>query len=123
MLELARALLDAEIARTGGDLQGAVAKYQAAWKLEQALPYTEPPWWHQQTSHYLGAVLLQARRPAEAEAVYRESLKTYRDDGCALTGLAAALDAQGKTAEAARARKDLADAWRYADTKLATSRL
>ena len=121
MLELARALLDAEIARTAGDLPGAAAKYRAAWKLEQALPYTEPPYWHQPTSHYLGAVLLQARRPAEAEAVYRESLKTYRDDGWALAGLAAALEAQGKPA--ADVRKDLADAWRYADTKLASSRL
>jgi tetratricopeptide (TPR) repeat protein len=123
MIELARALLDAEIARTSGDLPGGVAKYQAAWKLEQALPYTEPPYWHQPTSHYLGAALLEARRPAEAEAVYRESLKSYRDDGWALAGLVAALDAQGKSAEAAQARKDLADAWRFADTKLATSRL
>jgi hypothetical protein len=123
MIELARALLDAEIARTSGDLPGAIAKYRAARALELALPYTEPPWWHQPTSHYLGAVLLQAKRPAEAEAVYRDSLKTYRDDGWALTGLVAALDAQGKAAEAAAARKELADAWRYADTKLATSRL
>jgi tetratricopeptide (TPR) repeat protein len=123
MLELARALLDAEIARTSGDLPGAIAKYQAASKLEVALPYTEPPYWHQPTSHYLGAVLLEAKRPAEAEAVYRESLKTYRDDGWALTGLAVALDAQGKTTDAERARKDLADAWRMSDTRLATSRL
>jgi tetratricopeptide (TPR) repeat protein len=122
IIELARALLDAEIARASGDLPGAVAKYQAAWKLEQALPYTEPPWWHQPTSHYLGAVLLEAKRPADAEAVYRESLKTYRDDGWALTGLVAALDAQGKTAEAAQTRKDLADAWRYADILLTSSR-
>jgi len=123
MIELARALLDAEIARTSGDLPGAIAKYRAARALELALPYTEPPWWHQPTSHYLGAVLLQAKRPAEAEAVYRDSLKTYRDDGWALTGLVAALEAQGKTDEAAAARKELVDAWRYADTKLATSRL
>lgn len=121
MLELARALLDAEIARTSGDLAGAVDKYRAAWKLEQALPYTEPPYWHQPTSHYLGAALLEAKRPAEAEAVYRESLKTYRDDGWALAGLKAALQAQGKPADGVD--KDLADAWRYADTKLATSRL
>jgi tetratricopeptide (TPR) repeat protein len=123
MVDLALALLDAEIARTAGDLSGAVTKFQAAEKLETALPYTEPPYWHQPTAHLLGAALLDAKRPAEAEAVYRESLKTYRDDGWALTGLVRALDAQGKAAEAARARKDLAAAWAVADTKLATSRL
>ena len=123
MIALARALLDAEIARASGDLDEAIVRYRAAEDLELALPYTEPPYWHQPTSHYLGAVLLQAGRPAEAEAVYRASLKTYRDDGWALTGLVAALDAQGKTAEAAQARKDLAEAWRMADTKLVTSRL
>jgi hypothetical protein len=71
----------------------------------------------------LGAALLDAKRPAEAEVVYRQSLKTYRDDGWALTGLVQALAAQGKTAEADRARKDLAAAWSVADTKLAASRL
>ena len=55
--------------------------------------------------------LLEAKRPAEAEAVYRTSLKTYRDDGWALTGLAQALDLQGKTAEAGEVRKALAAAW------------
>ena len=123
MAELALALLDAEIARTSGDLSGAVLKFQAAEALETALPYTEPPYWHQPTAHLLGAALLDAKRPAEAEAVYRQSLKTYRDDGWALTGLVQALDAQGKTAEAAQARKALADAWAASDTKLATSRL
>lgn len=123
MAQLALALLDAEIARTSGDLAGAVAKFQAAQALELALPYTEPPYWHQPTSHFLGAALLQARRPAEAEAVYRQSLKTYRDDGWALTGLVQALDAQGKAADAAGARRALADAWRMSDTPLETSRL
>ena len=123
MAQLALALLEAEIARTSGDLAGAVAKFQAAQALELALPYTEPPYWHQPTSHFLGAALLQARRPAEAEAVYRQSLKTYRDDGWALTGLVQALDAQGKTAQADLTRKALADAWRMSDTRLETSRL
>ena len=123
MAQLALALLEAEIARTSGDLADAVTRFQAAQALELALPYTEPPYWHQPTSHFLGAALLQARRPAEAEAVYRESLKTYRDDGWALTGLVQALDAQGKTAQAAQARKAQADAWRMSDTRLETSRL
>jgi tetratricopeptide (TPR) repeat protein len=123
MVQMSLALLDGEIARTSGDLPGAIAQFQKAQALELALPYTEPPYWHQPVSHLLGAVLLQAKRPAEAEGVYRESLKTYRDDGWALFGLAQALQAQGKEADAARARDAFANAWRMSDTKLESSRL
>jgi hypothetical protein len=66
--------------------------------------------------------LLQAGRAAEAEAVYRESLKTYREDGWALFGLAQALEAQGKTADAADARRGYDKAWQFADVKLTASR-
>ena len=74
-------------------------------------------------SHLLGAALLADHQPAEAEAVYRESLKTYRDDGWALFGLAQALEAQGKTGRGgADARAQFDDAWARADVKLASSR-
>jgi len=123
MLQVSLALLDGEIARTSGDLPGAVAAFRKAQALELALPYTEPPYWHQPVSHLLGAALLQAKQPAEAEAVYRESLKVYRDDGWALFGLAQALQAQGKDADAAHVRADFTSAWRMSDTKLESSRL
>ena len=123
MTQISLALLDGEIARTSGDLPGGIAHFQKARELELALPYTEPPYWHQPVSHLLGAALLQAKRPAEAEAVYRESLKTYRDDGWALYGLAQALEAQGRGADAERVRADFAKAWRASDTRLASSRL
>ena len=57
-----------------------------------------PPYWHQPVSHLLGAALLEAKRPKEAEAVYRESLMTYRLDGWAMNGLAQALDAASSEA-------------------------
>ena len=122
MVDLSLSLLDGEIARTSGDLNAAVKAFQSAAALEHNLPYTEPPYWHQPVSHLLGAVLLQAKRPAEAEAVYRESLKSYRLDGWALYGLAQALDAQGKTAEAAGARRKFDQVWTFADVKLTSSR-
>jgi tetratricopeptide (TPR) repeat protein len=123
MVQMTLALLDGEIARTSGDLPGAVSQFQRARAIELALPYTEPPYWHQPVSHLLGAALLQAGRPAEAEAVYRDSLKTYRDDGWALFGLAQALQAQGNEADAARARDAFASAWRMSDTRIESSRL
>lgn len=122
MIDLSLALLDGEIARISGDLDDAVARFRLAANIERQLPYTEPPYWHQPVSHLLGAALLQDHRPAEAEAVYRESLKTYRLDGWALYGLAQALDQQGKAAEAAAARKAFTEAWRFADVTLTSSR-
>jgi tetratricopeptide (TPR) repeat protein len=122
MADISLALLDGEIARASGNLTDAIGRFRLAWTLEQGLPYSEPPYWHQPTSHILGAALLQAHRPAEAEAVYRQSLKTYRDDGWALHGLIAALDAQGKTAEAAKAREAFGRAWLLADVTPETSR-
>jgi tetratricopeptide (TPR) repeat protein len=122
MVKLALVLLDGELARTGGDVNRAIVAFEQAAKMEHDLPYTEPPYWHRPTSHLLGAALLQAGRPSEAEAVYRESLKSYRMDGWALFGLAQALDAQKKTAAAADARKRFAEAWQMADVKLTASR-
>ena len=122
MTKLALALLDGEIARVSGDLSTAIVSFEYAEKLEQGLPYSEPPYWHQPTAHILGAALLQAGRPAEAEGVYRDSLKTYRLDGWSLYGLAQALSAQGKATQAAAARKDFAQVWKLADVKLTSSR-
>jgi hypothetical protein len=122
MAQLGLALVDGEIARAKGDTAGAAVRFRTAYDLSNQIPYTEPPWWHQPVAHLLGAALLADHKPAEAEAVYRESLKTYRDDGWALFGLAQALDAQGKTSEAAQVRQAFDKAWSRADVKLVSSR-
>jgi tetratricopeptide (TPR) repeat protein len=122
MAQVGLALLDGEIARNQGHLDAALAHFKEANGLYNALPYTEPDYWHQPVSHIYGAALLAAHKPAEAEAVYRNSLKEHRIDGWALFGLAQALEAQGKTKEATEARKQFASAWRLADVKLTSSR-
>ncbi len=122
MVDLSLALLDGEIARKSGRLGDAVKHFQAAAALEKALPYSEPPYWHQPVSHILGAALIQDHRPSEAEAVYRESLKTYRADGWALFGLFQALQAEGRRKEASEIRRAFDQAWALADVKLTASR-
>jgi len=66
--------------------------------------------------------LLAARRPAEAEKVYREELLRNPGNGWSLYGLARSLQAQKKTKEAADIDRQYAAAWRYADVKLVASR-
>jgi hypothetical protein len=122
MAQLGLLLLDGEVARLRGHTEIALAEFKQANDLYDAIPYTEPDYWHQPVSHIYGAALLAAHKPAEAEAVYRESLKDHRIDGWALFGLAQALEAQGKTADAAEARKQFSAAWQLADVKLTSSR-
>lgn len=122
MAALALLLVDGEIARTKGDLATAIRLFQQASAHERALPYTEPPYWHQPVSHLLGAALLEAQRYADAEAVYRDSLKVYRRDGWTLRGLTLALERQGKRREAEKAKADQRAAWQLADVVLTSSR-
>ncbi|WP_331083697.1 hypothetical protein [Phenylobacterium sp.] len=123
MIPVALASVDGEIARKSGDLPGAIAHFKKAQELERKLPYTEPAYWHRPVAHLLGAALLEAGKHAEAEAVYKDSLHHYRRDGWALMGLTKALQAQGKSEEAAQVGREFGDAWRRADTTISTSRL
>ncbi len=109
----------ARIAHAQGQLGAARAALREAVKKEDLLAYNEPSDEFFPVRHLLGAALLEAGRPAEAEAVYREDLRRNPGNGWALHGLALALEAQGKKAEAEKAR--FKEAWRHADTELQAS--
>jgi tetratricopeptide (TPR) repeat protein len=111
-----------EIATRSGNAAEGIAHFREALKIEDAGLYFEPPRWYYPIRHSLGAALLKAGQPAEAEAVYREDLKRFPENGWALFGLAAALRAQGKTAEAEAADQRFAKAWAGSDVKLTASR-
>jgi tetratricopeptide (TPR) repeat protein len=68
--------------------------------------------------HTLGAVLLRAGRYAEAEAVYREDLRQYPENGWSLYGLGRALRLQKLDGPAKQAEKRFEKAWDRADFKL-----
>jgi tetratricopeptide (TPR) repeat protein len=111
-----------EIATRSGKLDEGIAHFREALKIEDAGLYFEPPKWYYPIRESLGAALLKAGQPAEAEAVYREDLKQFPENGWSLFGLAAALRAQGKSAEAAAVDQRFAKAWSAADVKLTASR-
>ena len=89
---------------------------------QDALIYMEPPPWYFPTRQALGAVLLEAGRPAEAEAVYRRDLEQYPANGWSLYGLARSLEAQGRAGDAAWAEQGHRNAWARADVTLESSR-
>jgi hypothetical protein len=72
--------------------------------------------------HSLGAVLLHAKRAAEAERVYRLDLTQHPHNGWALFGLKQSLEAQQKTKEAASVEAEFRKAWGRADITLTASR-
>ncbi|MBI2800198.1 MAG: hypothetical protein HYX63_07915 [Gammaproteobacteria bacterium] len=122
VLSIGDDVLAGEIAAARGDYDRAIGHLDRAVRLEDALTYTEPSEWHYPPRHALGAVLLQAGRAAEAEAVYWEDLKRNRDNGWALFGLLQALRAQQKTALATVVEARFKQAWAHADITLEASR-
>lgn len=109
----------ARIALAEGQQGAARIALREAVTKEDGLSYNEPSDEFFPVRHLLGAALLDAKRPAEAEAVYREDLRRNPDNGWALRGLGLALEAQGKKAEEVKAR--LREAWRHSDTELTAS--
>src|SRR6266850_7386142 len=122
MLQLAANLLAGEIAAKAGDFPTAERLLRAAVAEQDSHWFTEPPPWYFPVRQSLGAVLLQAGRPGDAEQVYREDLRRNPGNGWSLFGLAQSLRAQGKTAEAAQVDERFVKAWAQADVKLTASR-
>ena len=123
ILRIAPLLVEAEIAAKREDWDRALLLLERAVRYEDGLIYQEPADWHSPVRQTLGAVLLEAGRPDEAEAVYWEDLKKNVENGWSLSGLAKALSAQGKTAEAAAVGERFRKAWVDADVTLVGSRV
>lgn len=102
-----------------GNAEAAFAALREAVRREDALRYDEPPDWIQPIRHVLGAALLHAGRAAEAEAVYREDLARWPENGWSLLGLSRSLNAQGRDARDVERR--FREAWKDADIEATSS--
>jgi len=109
----------ARIAAARGDRAKAAALLAEAVAKEDRIAYDEPEDMFFPTRHLLGAALLAAGRPAEAEAVYREDLKRHPHNGWALRGLQAAYAAQRKYPGEIDPQAEAA--WKQADVRPASS--
>jgi tetratricopeptide (TPR) repeat protein len=122
LLEIGAHELAGEIAAAEGDVDTAVAELERAVSMQDALVYMEPPPWYYPVRQALGAVLLDAGRPGDAEAVYRIDLKKYPENGWSLFGLAQSLEQQGRADDAALVQRGFVTAWQQADVMLPASR-
>ncbi len=118
ILAVADRVLAGKIAGARGKGDEMVTHLREAVAAEDGIQYMEPPYWYYSVRESLGAGLLKAGKPAEAEKIFREDLKELPENGWGLSGLAESLRVQGKTVEANRVEKRFKKAWKYADVKL-----
>jgi len=117
LLAIAANHLDGALLADAGKVDEAAAKLRLAVDQADKLQYDEPPPWYLPMRQPLGALLLAANRPTEAEAAYRADLKIYAENGWSLAGLAKALRAQKREAEATEAEARFKKAWPNADVE------
>jgi tetratricopeptide (TPR) repeat protein len=122
VLAIAPEVLAGEIAAGRKQFDVAIAHLDRAVRLEDGLVYTEPAEWHYPPRQALGAILLAAGRPSEAETEYWEDLRRNPENGWALQGLLQALRAQDKQEDAKLVEKRLAAAWARSDVKVTASK-
>jgi tetratricopeptide (TPR) repeat protein len=114
-------MLEGEILVREGEMEAGIKALRAAVAKEDKLRYSEPPAWVVPVRHALGAVLLKDGQATEAEAVYREDLRRWPNNGWSLFGLAASLETRGKKAEAAAVRANFDEIWKHADVNIPSS--
>jgi tetratricopeptide (TPR) repeat protein len=117
-VQVAERFVAANIARAEKKYDVAIAALNTAVTIEDTLPYDEPPAWNWPSRLALGSVLLEAKKPADAEQIFRDELKRNPENGWSLHGLAKALKAQGKKQEAQEVSDRFAKAWANADVDL-----
>jgi tetratricopeptide (TPR) repeat protein len=123
LLNIGTEVLAGEIAAQENDYRSALRHLRQAVELEDNLNYDEPAPWYSPVRQTLGAILIKANRPHEAEGIYREDLERYPRNGWSLLGLAQSLEAQGKVAEAEVVYQRFKTAWQATDINLTASRL
>jgi tetratricopeptide (TPR) repeat protein len=105
------------VAQAKGDKRTAIAEFERAAALQDALPYTEPPYWYYPIRQSLAAALLQAGRFTEAEQQFERALRRAPANGWSYYGLAELYKSRGNTAAAGKAEAVLDKTW-IGDRKL-----
>jgi len=122
LMMIAEEIVSGELAYSQGNTLVGLAHLERAVRLEDSLRYNEPPSWYFPVRHFLGAMLLDAGRPNEAEVVYAADLRKNPENGYALYGLRDALTEQGRREDAMNVSNRYDQAWTDATHTLTSSR-
>ncbi|MFP4003496.1 MAG: tetratricopeptide repeat protein [Alphaproteobacteria bacterium] len=122
-VDIAQLVLKGKIAQTREQYDEAIVSLEKAVKLQDDLPYTEPPYWYYPVRQTLGATMLMADRAADAERVFMESLMDAPNNGWALYGLMTAQKAKGDKAAAKQSKALFRKAWAGEKSRLELAQL
>lgn len=122
LLTIAEEVVRGEIAYAEGYTLDGLAYLERAVRLEDGLLYNEPPDWYFPVRQFLGAMLLDAGRPNEAEVVYAADLRKNPENGYSLYGLFTALTEQGKERDATAVKLRFDRIWADSNHVLTSSR-
>ena len=111
VMQTARWVSLGRIADASGDLDAAAKAFEEAIFIQDALAYTEPPYWYYPVRQSLASVRLRQGRFDEAAQAFRDSLGRVPNNGLALAGLAETYRKAGKAADEKAARAALARSW------------
>jgi tetratricopeptide (TPR) repeat protein len=121
VLAIAEKHLAADIATRQGKRAEAIADLRKGITLEDELTYNEPADWYLPLRQPLGALLLEAGQPKEAEREFRTDLTRHPHNGWSLRGLERSLRAQKRTREADSVAAELKQVWAKADVTIASN--
>jgi len=111
VMQIARLTIIAKAAAAEQDFITALEAMEAAVALQDALPYTEPPYWYYPSRQTLAAIALQAGQTDRAEQLFIETLAVSPNNAYALAGLVEVYKVR-KDKQAQRYAKDLLEkAW------------
>jgi tetratricopeptide (TPR) repeat protein len=123
ILEVARNVVLARAAQTEGDQGAVIGLFEKAAAAQDEIPYMEPPYWYYPVRQSLGAALLKAGKPEEAEKQFQAALERERGNAWALYGLEEAAKAKGDAAAAKKVDDELKRVWRGESGVLTLERL
>ena len=122
LMTIAEEIVQGELAYSESNTLVGLAHLERAVRLQDSLRYAEPPDWYFPVRHFLGAMLLEAGRPNEAEVVYAADLRKNPENGYSLYGLKNALEKQGRLNEAKVFAERFNRAWADATHTLTSSK-
>jgi tetratricopeptide (TPR) repeat protein len=120
LLGMVSGILEGELHRARGDEAAAIAAFERAVAVDDSIVIDDPEPLPFPARHWLGAALLDARRFADAERVYRTDLRRHPHNGWSLVGLRLALKGQRK--DTRLVDDDLRASFSRADTPIKSSR-